>query len=76
MPLSNMLKSLRAIEGLKQEDMASLLGISRNAYHKKEICERKFTLEEARAISDYFNKSIEDIFFTEQSNTKDAKITS
>lgn len=65
MPLSNMLKSLRATKGLKQEDMANLLGISRNAYHKKEICERKFTLEEARAISYFFNKSIEEIFFAE-----------
>jgi DNA-binding XRE family transcriptional regulator len=72
MSLSNMLKSLRATKGLKQEDMAHLLGISRNSYHKKEICERKFTLEEARTISNYFDKSIEEIFFTELSNTKGA----
>lgn len=72
MPLSNILRSLRATKGLRQEDMADLLGISRNSYHKKEICEREFTLEEARTISKYFNKTIEEIFFTEQSNTKDA----
>ena len=41
MSLSNMLKSLRATKGLKQEDMAHLLGISRNSYHKKEIYIRR-----------------------------------
>lgn len=70
MPLSNILKSLRATKDLNQEDMANLLGISRNSYHKKEKCERDFTLEEANFIATYFGKSIEEIFFTRNATQK------
>lgn len=63
MPLSNILKSLRAMQGLTQADMAKILSISKNSYNRKEIGEREFTLLEARKIANRFNTCIEDIFF-------------
>lgn len=73
MPLSNILKSLRAMQGLTQADMAQLLDISKNSYNRKEIGEREFTLSEAKKIADTFHKKIDDIFFNLQCNTNDTR---
>lgn len=69
MPLSNVLKSFRAMHGFTQEDMANTLGISKNSYNRKELGEREFTLLEAKKISDVFGKGIEEIFFNLECNT-------
>ena len=57
------LKQLRIENGLTQEDMGDMLGISRTAYLSKEIGTRGINLNEAKKISDLFQCSIEDIFF-------------
>ncbi len=71
MQLSNILKSLRAMQGLTQADMAVFLDISKNSYNRKEKGEREFTLVEAKKISDRFNKCIEEIFFDFECNAND-----
>lgn len=60
----NKLKKIRENRGLTQSDMAELLGYKhKSGYNKLELGDRKITLEQAKIISDYFNMSIEDIFF-------------
>lgn len=62
----NMLKSERVYRGLKQEDMAILIGCSIPAYNQKENGKRAFSVEEITIISSYFNLSgekIRTIFF-------------
>lgn len=61
------LKALRVKEGYTLQEMSSFLGYnSPNAYARKEKGERKFTLEEVKTISILFDKSVEQIFFTQQ----------
>ncbi|MDY2734711.1 helix-turn-helix transcriptional regulator [Intestinibacter sp.] len=58
----NLLKSLRVRQGLKQKDVADILGIEANSYSCKENGKRKFTVEEAIKLSQLFKCKIEDIF--------------
>ncbi|MDU6113781.1 MAG: helix-turn-helix transcriptional regulator [Paeniclostridium sordellii] len=58
------LKSLRAKKGLRQKDLAKVLNISASTYSSKENGERRFTIEEAIAIADFFNQDIREIFLT------------
>ena len=64
------LKAYRQLKNVKQSDLAKLLGISLNSYNFKENGKQQFTLEEAKKISDFFNTTIEDIFFTNEVNEK------
>ena len=58
------LKETRLNEKITCEQLANLLGFkTKGAYHKKEQGSVPFTLEEAKIISDYFNKGINEIFF-------------
>lgn len=60
----NKLKEIRENKGLTQSDMAELLGYKhKSGYNKLELGDRKITLEQAKIISEYFNMTIEDIFF-------------
>lgn len=60
----NKLKEIRENKGLTQSDMAKLLGYKhKSGYNKLELGDRKITLEQAKIISEYFNMTIEDIFF-------------
>lgn len=56
-------KELREQNNIKQEEIASILGISSANYSKKEAGSIRFSLIEARIIAQYFNLQIEDIFF-------------
>ncbi|PKM53414.1 MAG: XRE family transcriptional regulator [Firmicutes bacterium HGW-Firmicutes-5] len=59
------LKSLRIESELTHKDMASVLGLkTASAYWKKEAGLVPFSLSEARIIADFFNMSIDDIFFS------------
>ena len=58
----NLLKSLRVRQGLKQKDVADILGIQTTSYNNKENGKRKFTVDEAIKLSKLFKCSIEDIF--------------
>lgn len=59
-------KELREAANIKQESMASLLGVSPASYSKKENGHIKYTLDEAKAIAVFFNKTIEEIFFADE----------
>lgn len=57
------LKMLRDRCHIKQDEMARYLGISPPTYSKKESGDIRFSLIEAKKIADYFQLSIEEIFF-------------
>lgn len=56
------LKGLRNEKGYTMEEFASLLGITKNCYFKKENGLTDFYLCEIRKILDIFNCKYEDIF--------------
>ena len=56
------LKSLRVLEGLTQEQIANLLGISIQSYNKKENGKVSFVDHELKTLSDYFGVSIDNFF--------------
>lgn len=53
----NNLKSLRTNKGLKQEELAKILGLSRSTITKYETGEREPDFEILEKIADYFNVS-------------------
>lgn len=61
MPLNISLKGLRANCGMSLEQVAEVLGISRETYRKKEANETKLTLDEGFTLAELFNCSIADI---------------
>lgn len=62
--LTKNLVILRKNKGMKQSDLAKVIGISSGSYQNKETGKTEFTLSEAKKISDIFKLSLEDIFFT------------
>lgn len=56
------IKEFRQSLGLKQEDIAAIIQVSKVNYSKKENGKVKFSLNEAFLISNHFKKSIETIF--------------
>lgn len=66
------LKKCREERGCTQENMAKLLGYKhKSGYNQLETGKRKINLEQAKIIADFFNKTIDEIFF----NNKVAKMT-
>lgn len=59
----NKLKYIRESNNIKQKELAKLLDISPSNYLKKEAGVVRFSLIEAKKISEYFNMAIEEIFF-------------
>ena len=57
------LKAYRMLKGVKQENIAEILGITWTTYRNKETGKTQFSLDEAKKISDYLNVSIEQLFF-------------
>lgn len=57
------IRELREKKGIKQEELASYLGMSVANYSKKETGQIRFSLIEAKKLSIYFGLSIEKIFF-------------
>ncbi|MFL0168670.1 helix-turn-helix transcriptional regulator [Candidatus Clostridium helianthi] len=62
------LKAYRMLKGVKQEDIAEILGITLTTYSKKETGKTQFSLQEAKKISDYLNVPIEQLFFAKRVN--------
>lgn len=61
------LRRLRQEHGLTCEDMAKALGLAtKAAYSKKELGRTRFTLAEAKLVSDVLGLRIEDIFFADE----------
>lgn len=62
------LKAYRMLKGVKQENIAEILGITLTTYSNKETGKTQFSLNEAKKISDYLNVPIEQLFFTNEVN--------
>ncbi|WP_432352695.1 helix-turn-helix transcriptional regulator [Sporosarcina sp. A2] len=53
---------LRSDRGLKQKDMAKMLGVTDETYGMKERGQHQFQMDEMFVISHFFHVPIEDIF--------------
>lgn len=62
MLLQALLCELRKQSGLRQEDMARMLGMSTTSYRQKELGQTEFKMSEMFDIADIFDKSISEIF--------------
>lgn len=62
------LKMYRMLKGVKQEEMAEILNVSLTTYSNKETGKTGFTLAEAKTMSDFFNTSIDSLFFNNGDN--------
>ena len=56
------LRGLRVANGLTQEEMAEILGITSTSYHFKETGKREFKVSEANKIINLLDVDYEDIF--------------
>ena len=66
--MSNYLKSIRALNGLKQRDMAKLLGITEAGYCKKENGNIEFSISDLKILKKFFELTDREfckIFFEE-----------
>ena len=68
------LYELRKKAGLNQADLAKKIEISVNQYGKKERGQQEFTQDEMFLLSNFFNKSISDIFLPRKSPKREHKI--
>ncbi|MDR3090639.1 MAG: helix-turn-helix domain-containing protein [Clostridiales bacterium] len=67
----NSVKSIRRERNVNVSEMANLLNLKTiQSYYKKESGKRKFSLDEAKKIADFFGMDIEDIFFQEASDER------
>jgi len=60
--MKNNIKELRKSNNLRQEDLAEILGVTRQTIIAIENNKYDPTLELAMKISEYFGKSVNDIF--------------
>lgn len=60
------IKVFRETLGLRQEEFAKIINVSTVNYSKKENGVVKFSLNEAKLISEHFGKPIEVIFFANE----------
>ena len=72
--MKNKVEQLRKEKGLNQEDFANILCVSRQTISSIETGKYNPSLELAFAISNYFNKRIEEIFIYEGGTEKWKKV--
>ncbi|MCR1953833.1 helix-turn-helix domain-containing protein [Clostridioides mangenotii] len=65
---NNTLKRLRKEKNLRQIDVANVIGVKKTTYASKENGERRFTLEEADALAEYFNVDLREVFLNKKSS--------
>lgn len=65
--MKNNIKALRKTRGLRQEDLAAALGVTRQTIIAIENDKYDPTLELAMKISIYFGQTVNDIFFLSSS---------
>ena len=63
--MKNVIKQLRKAAGYRQEDMANILGVSRQTIIAIENDKYNPTLELAMKIGKLLNRHVDDIFFVE-----------
>ncbi|MBS4751001.1 helix-turn-helix transcriptional regulator [Carnobacteriaceae bacterium zg-ZUI78] len=56
------LYELRKINGLTQEELAKKMNISVVSFRNKELGKSEFTQDEMFFLSNFFNKSVDEIF--------------
>lgn len=57
------IKDLRQKNKATFKDIGRLLDIGTTGYYKKEHGDRRFTIEEAKILAEYYNTTIEELFF-------------
>lgn len=71
--MQNKIEEFRKLIGLNQEDLAKALKVSRQTISSIETGKYNPSLELAFTISDYFGKSIEEIFIHERRGKNEKK---
>ncbi len=71
--MKNIVEQLRKERGLNQEEFAKAIRVSRQTVSSIETGKYNPSLELAFIISDFFEKSIEDIFIYERSGNDEKK---
>tara|TARA_Y200000002_G_scaffold243014_1_gene201061 strand:- start:239 stop:439 length:201 start_codon:yes stop_codon:yes gene_type:complete len=66
--MKNKVKELRKLKGLTQEQLAEIIGVSRQTINAIEKEKFDPSLPTAFKLSKLFNRSIEDFFLFEESN--------
>lgn len=70
------LRELRKAKGYTCEQMAEKMGLeTKAAYSKKELGRTKFSLDDAKKVSDILGYSIDNIFFADEVSFEDTKDT-
>jgi DNA-binding XRE family transcriptional regulator len=65
------LMGMKAYHGLTSDEMGNILGISRNSYESK-MKSGRFTPKECKLLCQYFNKSFDYLFATDDEITQGA----
>ncbi len=66
--MKNNLRVERAIKNITQEELARIIGVSRQAINSIEAAKYVPSTVLAIKLSDYFGKTVNDIFFLEESD--------
>ena len=66
--MKNNLKVERAIKNITQEDLATVIGVSRQAVNSIELGKYVPSTVLALKLSKFFNKPVNDIFFLEETD--------
>ena len=70
--LKNNLRKYRFESGeISQQELANMVGVTRLTIHSIETGKFNPSVKLALKIADYFNKSVEDIFYLEEDQTKE-----
>lgn len=64
------LKIYRTMKAVNQSELAEEIGVTLSTYSKKETGKAVFTLTEARKLAEYFETTIEELFFNKEVNFK------
>lgn len=61
--MGNRLRALRTLKKISAKQLAENLSITIDSYYLKERGKNRFTLDEAKKISDILEMSIEEVFY-------------
>jgi putative transcriptional regulator len=59
-------RNIRTEKDIPAQAVIDTLGITHGTYYKKELGQLRFSLTEAKKISELFEMSVEDIFFADE----------
>lgn len=62
------LRKIRTERGIRLKECADVIGVQEACYCKKELGDLKFSLEEAKALAEFFKLPVEVLFFKEKSS--------